>query len=274
MAMIRNQQAARMAEDAIVLDLGDLRRQAEQMKARAKAEADQIIAHAHDEAKRLTEGAEAIGQKAGHAAGYAEGLEAGRVAGHAEALETSRQSLEKLQEAWVNAARQWDDDRRQMVLEARQSVLELAVRMAEKIVHRVPHVEPSVVQDQVEQAISHVTGPCDVSIRIHPADRDLVEEALGPVTQQLSQVRHASLIEDEAVGRGGCVVSHGTGRIDATLETQLTRLVTTLLPEATVVAEDEQLGAVVDPAEHAERADEAADEADGADDADGKGESS
>lgn len=239
MALIRNQQAAKLAEDAIVLDLGDLRRQGEQMKAAAKAQADQIIAEAREEARRLTDGAEQAGREIGYAAGHAEGLVAGRKEGHAEALAKSEAALAKLQEAWVNAAHQWDAERREMVAEARQSLLTLAVRMAEKIVRRVPRVEPSIVQDQVAEALSHVTGPCDARVAIHPDDRPLVEEALPGVVDQLGQVRHVTLLDDASVGRGGCIVRYGTGRIDATLDTQLRRLIETLLPDAEVRAEGE-----------------------------------
>jgi flagellar biosynthesis/type III secretory pathway protein FliH len=38
------------------------------------------------------------------------------------------------------------------------------------------------------------------------------------------------LAEDEAIGRGGCVVATADGHIDATLRTQLDRIVQTLLP--------------------------------------------
>lgn len=234
MAMIRDTAAARLAEDAIVLDLGDLRRQAEQMKREAETEAARIVEEAQAEARRLTDGAEKAGSEIGYAKGHAEGLEAGRAEGHAAALEEATGALGKLQEAWVNAARQWDGERGEMVLEARQSLLELAVRMAEKIVRRVPRVDPAVVQHQVAEAIGHVTGPSDVKVVVHPEDVGLVEEALPGVVEALGQVRHVSLVEDESIGRGGCVVQHGTGRIDATLDTQLRRLVETLLPEGEV----------------------------------------
>ena len=42
---------------------------------------------------------------------------------------------------------------------------------------------------------------------------------------QFSQVEHVTLVDDEAVGRGGCVLGYGQGRIDASIETQIQRLV-------------------------------------------------
>lgn len=241
MALIRNKEADQTAQDAVVLDLGDLRREADRLRKRAEAEAEQIREEARAEARRLTEGAEQRGYEAGYEKGHAEGREAGYQKGHAEALRQAESSLNQLQEAWVNAAKQWDAERREMVQEARQSLLRLAVRMAEKIVRRVPMLEPSVVQAQVEAAIEQVARPCDVKVWIHPEDRPLVKQALPRAVGQLSQSEHISLREDARMERGGCVVDYGTGRIDATLQTQIDRLVEALLPgEGGEAGEEEQ----------------------------------
>jgi flagellar assembly protein FliH len=228
MALIKSHSASDM-NDAIVLDLGDLRRQATDLRGQAEAQAKRILADAREQARRLTEGAEAIGRQAGFDAGYAAGLEEGNKVGHVGGLAQASAALMKLQEAWIAAAQTWDEQRRQMVLEAQQSVLELAVEMARKIVQRVPRIDPSIVVDQVSAALDHVTRPCDVVITIHPQDRPLVEQALPALVRNLSQTQHASLAEDANIAPGGCVVTYGRGQIDATLKTQLDRLVHTLL---------------------------------------------
>ena len=240
MALIRNREAEQSAQDAIVLDLGDLRREADRLRRQAHEEAERIRADARAEAQRLTEGAEQRGYEAGYQKGHAEGLEAGRKEGHEAALKQAESSLNQLQQAWVDAAKQWDAERRDMLREARQSVLRLAIRMAEKIVRRVPAVEPGIVQDQVAAAIEHVARPCDVTVRIHPDDRDLVQHAIPQAADQLGQGEHVTLKEDNAIERGGCVIDYGKGRIDATLGTQLDRLVEALLPGEPGTDEDTQ----------------------------------
>jgi len=230
MALIRNKDADQTAQDAVVLDLGDLRREADRLRKQAEADAEQIREEARAEARRLTEGAEQRGYEAGYEKGKAEGHEAGYQEGHKEALKQAESELSRLQEAWVNAAQQWDAERRGMLREARESLLRLAVAMAEKIVHRVPMVDPSVVQDQVDAAIEHVARPCDVTVWIHPEDRPLVRRALPQAEVRLTRGEHVSLREDRRIQRGGCVVDYGKGRIDATLQTQLDRLVEALLP--------------------------------------------
>jgi len=230
MPLLKHNDTSRIDHEAVVLDLGDLRRQGETMKQRAREEAQRILDDARAEAARLTSDAQQIGQQQGFEAGHAQGIEQGRQEGHAAALEQSNEQLAKLQEAWVNAGQQWDAERRNMVLDARQSLLELAIRIAEKVTKRVPSVDPSVVADQVAAAIEHVVRPGDVSIRIHPEDRSLVDQALPDLVQSCASAEHVKLIDDAAIERGGCIVATQRGRIDATLDTQLNRLIEALLP--------------------------------------------
>ena len=230
MPLMKEQAAGRISHEAIVLDLGDLRRQGEQLKRRAQAEADRILAEARAEAARLTADADAVGRQAGRGRGLAEGLAQGRREGHAEALQQVAERLEALQAAWAAAIERWEQDRRGMVLDARQSLLELALAVAEKIVRRMPAVDPSVVVEQVAAAVEHVIRPGDIAVRVHPDDRALVEEALPGIAHACAAAEHIRLRDDAGVGRGGCVVTTGRGCIDATLERQLDRLVAALLP--------------------------------------------
>ncbi|QNN21452.1 hypothetical protein HED60_03915 [Planctomycetales bacterium ZRK34] len=231
MALIKSHQAQDLAHDAIVLDLGDLRRQARVLIDRANVEAQRIVDEGKAKAEAMTADADQRGYDAGYARGESEGRTAGEAAGRAEALAAYGQQLQQLQQAWISAAQQWDADRRTMLIEARQSLLTLAIQMAEKIVRRVPEVDPSIVVDQVAEAVAYVARPCDVTVRIHPEDRPLLDDAMPALVRQLGQVEHAALVDDDMIQRGGCVVTYGQGRIDATLNTQLDRLVDTLMPK-------------------------------------------
>jgi flagellar assembly protein FliH len=236
MAMIKSRQADTLSHQAIVLDLGDLRRQAAELRAAAEAEAQRIIADAEHRAAQLGQAAEQegrqAGQAAGHAAGYAAGLDAGRKQGYEQALAQHQPVFEQIQKAWIDAAGQWDAQRRQMIQEARQSVLKLAVEMARKIVHRVALTDSQVIVDQVVAAIEHVARPCDVRVLIHPDDRPALQAAMPELARQLTAAQHVTLADDPSIQRGGCVVTYGQGRIDATLQTQLERLVEAMLGNA------------------------------------------
>lgn len=240
MAIIKSNNAAAMLKDAVVLDLGDIGRQAKALREKAQQQADQLLRDAQAQARQIIDGAEAVGLEQGKAAGFEQGLAEGREQGKAQALAETTEQLAQLQQAWVEAAQQWEAQQQQLHREARQDVLKLAVMLAHKVVHRVVEQDNRVAVEQVAAALSHVLRSSDVTVRICPDDRQWVDQALPDVVSSMSQLQHVQLIDDPQVGKGGCVVSFGQGRIDATIETQLSRIAALLLPSADA---DEQASA-------------------------------
>lgn len=219
-------------KEAVVLDLGDLGRQAARLRLQAEGRAESIVAAAEAEADRIKEAAVSKGFDQGLAAGHAEGLAKGREEGKAEALSAVSGKVALIQAAWSEAAREWDEHRKLLDRESRQAVLTFAIKMAECLVHRRIATDSTVVLDQVREALSHVLRPYDVSVSVHPDDRPLLEEAMPRLVAEFAQVQHITLVENQQITPGGCVVSYGQGRIDATIDTQIKRIVETLLPVA------------------------------------------
>jgi flagellar assembly protein FliH len=232
MPIVKNTHAARIARDAVVLDLGDLRRQTELIIANAQREAERIIHHGRDEARRLIAEADRIGHEQGLARGRDEGRAAGLEEGRATAVEQMRTQLDGLVDRWASTLGGFDADRQRLMLEAQQDVLALSLAMGRKIVHRVPAIDPTVVQDQVREAIAIVLEPSAVTIAVHPDDRTLVQQVIPELTASLPSGAHVSLVDDASIERGGCVVRTGRGVIDARLDVQLDRVVEALLPGA------------------------------------------
>ncbi len=230
MPILKSNQAAGYAKDAVVLDLGDIGRQAARIRLNAEAKAAQIINEAERQAQQIIAEAEGIGLQRGYEQGMQQGLEQGRRQGHAEALQQTTEQLAQLQAAWSDVADQLDASRRQMDREARQAVLEFALKMAERLVHRVIEIDPTVVVDQLAAALSLVTRPMDVSVRINPADRTVLAQAMPQLMSEFNQFQHVQLTDDGDIARGGCVVTYGQGLIDATVEKQIERVIDLILP--------------------------------------------
>src|SRR5436853_7410348 len=72
-ALIKNIQSDRLLKEAIVLDMGDLGRQADRLLSGARAEAQRLVDEARSEADRVIDGADQRG--------YSEGLERGLTEG-------------------------------------------------------------------------------------------------------------------------------------------------------------------------------------------------
>lgn len=235
MAVIKQQHAAPLLKEAIVLDLGDVGRQAARIMAAAQDKAGRLVSEAEAKAKKLIESAEQHGHEKGYQLGYEEGLAAGTQQGleqgHNEAYTQANDKLQQIQDTWRTALASWEQQHIDFTTQASESILELALRLTEKLVHRVVEVDSSVVVDQVGAALAHVMGDTQVVIRICPQDRAAVDENLPELMAEFSHLTHAKVVDDPQISPGGCIVTYGQGRVDGTLETQLARAVDLILPQ-------------------------------------------
>ncbi len=218
------------SRETIVLDLGDLGRQAAKLREAAERQAAGIIDRARIEAEHKSQQAQdeahAKGFEAGHAEGHANGLAQGK----AEAFNEAKQQLTALQSAWTSALHTFDSERKLLRQEAETAVLRLALQLAGKVLHRAVEVEPGRVVDQARAALSYVLEPTSVRIALHPDDRALVESAMPGLIAGAVCGCDITMEDDAAITRGGCVVKHPQGAVDATLQTQLHRLTELLMP--------------------------------------------
>ena len=232
MPVIKSDHTPKLTKEAVVLDLGDLGQQAARLRMVAEQKALSVVSRAEQQAADLIRGAEAKGLEQGRATGQEQGFVEGHEAGRIEALEQTRDQLQQLQMAWSDVIKQWDEQSRQMVREVREDVLSFALKFSEKLVHRVVEVDPSVIVNQLGAALGCVLQPLDVSVKIHPEDRSVLEQALPELLAEFEQIEHVRLVDDTTVSRGGCVVAYGRGQIDATIENQMHRIVDLILPPA------------------------------------------
>jgi len=230
MAVIKSHNSATLLKDAIVLDLGDISRQAQHIRDSAEAKARQLIADAQRDAMTHRKHIQDDSATRGHEEGFKKGLEEGREQGRKEAYQEAGEQLQQVQQGWIDATSRLDDQRQAMERDARQAILELAVRFAVKLTHRVIEVDDQVVLGQIEAVLSQVLRPMEVTVRICPDDRRVLEEAMSQILAQFAQVQRVHLTDDDQVSPGGCILSYGQGQIDATIQTQLQRLVELMLP--------------------------------------------
>ncbi len=238
MPVMKRQESSPLLQRAIVLEMGDLGCQAEQLKEGARLEAATIVTAAEQEAERVAAQIGDEAQRQGHAEGFERGLAEGRKRGCEEAIASAAAQFEQLQRSWIDAAQQWEQRHQEMQSQGRRDVLALALRLAELVVHRIVQVDRSVVVDQLAAALSYVLRSMEVTVRIHRDDRQLLEQAMPQLIAEFSQVKSLSLVDDDQIDRGGCVISYGQGQVDATVETQLRRLVMMILPDPEQAAED------------------------------------
>ena len=238
MALIRKSAASTFSRDAVVLDLGDLAAQGELLRARARAEADRIVAEARAERDRLIAGAVDEGRRTGIAQGEEEGRKAGQAEGRQAALAETREKLRILDAAWAAALAAFETDRERMLVDARQDVIRLAAAIGELVTKRAVELDPARVTDQIGAVLALLTKPTRLTLAVHPDDRPLVQDALPTLCTRYAAAAHVDLVDDIGLDRGSCTARTGSGgAIDASIRTQLQRIVEILLPAPAPPAE-------------------------------------
>lgn len=245
MALIKSSITSGLAREAIVLDLGDLRRQGEVIIEHAKREAERILATAREERARLISTAAQEGRAEGLADGLAQGHREGMEQGRQAALAERREALAQVQQAWMLTLQSFVERREAMYDDARRDLLALACLIARRVTHRVVELDPTVVKDQVAGVMAMVMRPSRLTLRIHPVDREVVSAALGDLMRTYAAATHVEVVDDAGVSRGSCIArlsedvgagqGAAAGRIDASIQTQIERIVEAILPGASVI---------------------------------------
>lgn len=153
------------------------------------------------------------------AAARAEGRAAGLEAGLAEA----RAQFEPALHALAAAAGEIVAQRDACAEALERDAVELALRLAEKIVAGALAAEPERVLDVVRGALRRLAERRRVTVLVHPDDLDAVRAAADGFAAELGGIEHCEVQAERRIARGGAVVRTDEGQVDASVETQLQR---------------------------------------------------
>ncbi len=233
MGLIRRADAMTMVRDAVVLDLGDLARQGEEILARSRQQAQGVVAEAQRERERLL----ATASEEGRRAGFEEGLKQGRIEGRQAALDADAEEISRLVGVWEEAAARFEAQRDRLMGELRTDVLRLALAISERVVKRIVEIDEGLAAREVEAALSLVAANSRAVVAVHPDDRANVEGVVGGILRRFGRAGHVEVVEDPVVTRGGCVIRSARGSVDARVETQLQRIAQAVLGESGIAGD-------------------------------------
>jgi flagellar assembly protein FliH len=173
----------------------------------AAAQARALVAAAEAEAGRIREQS--------RQAGLAEGFAAGR--------DAARSELEPVASAMADAVRSLEEMQGEAADRVEAHAVELAVRIAEKVVAGAVAVEPERLLDVVRGALRTIVERERVVVLVHPEDLDLMREGVAGLTGSLGGMEHVEVQEERRARRGGAIVRTAYGEVDARLDTKLER---------------------------------------------------
>ena len=235
--LIKNNRARELVNGAVVMNLGDVRKEADDLLDAARRDASAIVEAARLEAERLSAGAAERGYEDGRKRGEHEGRIAGREEGALEGAGVAEAAIAErlggIADGWTQALDAFLAGREVLREETRRDLLRLSIAIAERVLGRLPAHDPALVVGQVEAAMEML--PRATRLRLHalPDDLPIIETHFRDANSTMLSAADADIDfrTDEAIVRGGCVVSAGDGEVDARLDTQVSRIVEGLFPE-------------------------------------------
>ncbi|HRC86235.1 MAG TPA: FliH/SctL family protein, partial [Thermoanaerobaculia bacterium] len=137
--------------------------------------------------------------------------------------------------AWQSELAHIAAERVRLIEAARKEILELALAVAQKILHQQLTVAPEIINPLVEEVLRSVKNAArgKVLVTVHPDDRPVVERCLAHLKSRALRWEVMELASDPTMARGGCRVESEHGEIDATVETQIAAIRRILLREGT-----------------------------------------
>ena len=173
--------------------------------------------------------------------GYQDGFEAGREDGLAEGKKIAQaewrnefaQTCQKEVAAWTEANKPVLDKladglsgvRESLLAYWEKNILQIAAGIAHQTIARdLPKIR-EIPLDLLREALELAVGSASIKIRMNPEDLGELRGAAEAMLKEFSQITSAELLEDERIGRGGCVVESSAGTVDQRLESRLQRII-------------------------------------------------
>ncbi len=238
----------------------DVRREAEEFRARWEEEKAALLDRSREEADRIVKDAERVAfqevktrqEEASRIKDEAE-AEAGRIVSEAEqqAAELTRQAErgsrdieeearrsglaegrekgflegraehERLVERLHVIINKAIERRNEIIEESETQIVNLVIQIAKKVVKVISENQRNVVVNNVIQALRKLKEKTDVIIRVNIADLEMVSSHVHDIIERVEREHHITIAEDSTVDPGGAIIETDFGEIDARIASQL-----------------------------------------------------
>jgi flagellar assembly protein FliH len=107
----------------------------------------------------------------------------------------------------------------QVIRDTEGMMVSLSLEVAQKIVANMP-ISAAMVEAAVQDALTQVEGSAQVTVRLHPADLELLQTGQSPLLGSGDGAQEFRFLGSAEVTRGGCLVQTRFGTVDARRETK------------------------------------------------------
>lgn len=190
-------------EDLFSLDNIDFkqrqeRRKGDRRRGFRRVDDRNLISRAREEADAIRESAVKEGYQAG--------------------MEQASEELQQIREtfaAFMNA-------KQEVYEQIAPDILEISVDIAQKIIKKEVSEDPQVLVNNIVDVLKSLSKDENkIALRVNPVQVDVVKQQVPEILTIAGLDAKVSVLADEEVSEGGCLVTTSNGVVDATVETQL-----------------------------------------------------
>ena len=216
-----------VTENPVVMREHSSAGQAESLIRQSKQRADELVRLAEQECREIIfrateEAAEAVeanrkkayesGYKTGAEEGYEDGFKAGRQDSTDESMEIILKAKEVLKIA--------HEESRGYIEKTEKEIIELSVKIAESIIKKEIKLDDSIIVGVAKAALAEVRNRSQIIIRSGRAESMILQNHLKEL-QELCPNGVFTILKDETMPEGACVIETEMHVIDATMDRQL-----------------------------------------------------
>lgn len=148
-------------------------------------------------------------------------LDDARRQGSEEGKQQAEQGLSNVFQSLRRSIAELSALRERVLRESEEDLLRLSIAIARKIIQHEISTDRSLIASLISSAISGSLSMDRITIRLSPADHELVESDRRRYLGAISSETRVILASDDTLSPGDCVVESTTGVVDARIDTQL-----------------------------------------------------
>jgi len=115
--------------------------------------------------------------------------------------------------------------RNEMIRHTEKQMVQLALAVARRVVHREVSIDPNVLVTMMRVALERVSDSARVTVRLHPTDHQSIAAALA----EAGTSDQVTVTADGRLARGACRIESEYGDIDAGVDAQIQEIARALL---------------------------------------------
>ncbi|MBR2526706.1 hypothetical protein IKE67_09600 [bacterium] len=101
-------------------------------------------------------------------------------------------------------------------------ILEISVDIAQKIIKNEVTQNPQIILDSIVDAMKNISkDESKITIKLNPLQVDLVKTELPEYISSMGIEAKITVVGDDSIAEGGCILNTNNGIVDASLDTQL-----------------------------------------------------